>query len=300
MRFFKLFPLALIAATGFFFLFQLSNLFSPVSKNKSIPLGEWHHKPENSKSFVFIIFSRNNQKYCEKNLQSIFEQTYPHYRIIYISDGSTDGTIEKVDTFASMQNEKEKFTFIHNDTPLGKVESWYRAIHLCSNEEIVILLDGHDWLSHDQVLQWLNSCYDNSQIWMTYGSACEYPSYKRTKARREIPQATHKCHGYRGLSKKKFLLSHLKTGYAGLFKKIKLEDLQMNGEFFPAAAEEAFMLPVIEMAKEHAHFIRDILCIFNWKEAANTDLCFDLKHCKQYICNLSPYSPIENQRDFLK
>lgn len=301
MRFFKLFPLILLVAAGFLFLFQLSDLLSPSKTSKAIPIGEWCYKPENCKSFVFIIFSRNNEKYCEKNIQSIFEQTYSNYRIIYINDGSTDGTLQKVDALISLQNKKEKCTLISNTTSLGKVANWHRAIHLCSDEEIVVLLDGHDWLSHDQVLLWLNSCYDDSRVWMTYGSACEFPSYKRPKTRREIPQRVHKRHSYRALSKKIFLISHLKTAYAGLLKKIKLEDLQMNGEFLPAAAEEAFMLPAIEMAKEHAHFIRDILCIFNRKEVAYDDLRPDLlQHCKQYICSLSPYSPIESERDFLR
>lgn len=299
MKFFKRIPLVLIAIAGFFFLFNLRDLFPSRAKNKPIPLGEWHYIPKEHKSFVIIIPSHNNAKYCEKNLISVLEQTYPNYRVIYIDDASSDQTLEKVKTLVTTAKKNERFTFLHNATTLGATTNFYRAIHLCSDEEIVVMLDGDDWLSHDKVLEWLNCCYDNPSVWMTYGSACEYPSYKRTKARHEIPSATHKSHNYRKLSSNLFLLSHLKTAYAGLFKRIKLQDLQMNNQFFPTSAEEAFMLPAIEMAKEHAYYIRDILYISNRETPLSDDKIHaaSKQTCKSYILNLPSYSPIKNWRD---
>ena len=45
--------------------------------------------------FVFIIPSYNNEKWIEKNVMSVLNQTYENWKMIYINDNSTDKTGEK-------------------------------------------------------------------------------------------------------------------------------------------------------------------------------------------------------------
>ena len=52
-------------------------------------------------NFVFIIPSYNNEKYYKKNLDSVINQTYKNWRIIYIDDASTDNTFELVKKYRS-------------------------------------------------------------------------------------------------------------------------------------------------------------------------------------------------------
>jgi hypothetical protein len=48
---------------------------------------------------------------------------------------------------------------IRNPVRVGALENLYRCIHTCDDQEIVILLDGDDWLAHPRVLQTLNAVY---------------------------------------------------------------------------------------------------------------------------------------------
>ena len=48
---------------------------------------------ENTK-FVFIIPSFNNEKWIENNLNSIINQKYNNWNVIYINDNSNDKTQE--------------------------------------------------------------------------------------------------------------------------------------------------------------------------------------------------------------
>src|SRR6185295_19211173 len=50
------------------------------------------------KPFALIVYAYKNGKICERTLKSIFEQEYDRFRVIFIDDGSKDGTFEKVQT----------------------------------------------------------------------------------------------------------------------------------------------------------------------------------------------------------
>ena len=54
---------------------------------------------EANKRFAVIIPSRNNSRWCERNLEALRAQTYDNWHAIYINDASTDDTREKVEQF---------------------------------------------------------------------------------------------------------------------------------------------------------------------------------------------------------
>jgi hypothetical protein len=60
-----------------------------------------------------------------------------------------------------------------------------------------------------------------------------------------------------------WVTSHLRTFYAGLFKRIKLSDLLYDGNFIPCSADFAMMYPMLEMAAERSKFIPDVLYVYN-------------------------------------
>ncbi len=266
-------------------------------KNKT-PLLAKAKEVEPKRSFVVVVASWNNAKYYEKNLRSIFEQDYPHYRVIYIDDASTDETAKQVTQWLDLHGNKERVELICNAKNQGPLANFYRGIHLCKDEEIVVFLDGDDWFAHDRVLTFLNRAYEDPDIWMTYGNYLCYPSYLKGNSK-AIPDKVHKDHSYRKASEKIFTLSHLKTGYAGLFKKINLADLTKDEKFFSAAGDQAIMLPAIEMAKTHARFIRDVLYIYNRDNPTNEDKT-DLGRQQLYrrhVLSLPQYQPISSWRD---
>ena len=162
----------------------------------------------------------------------------------------------------------------------------------------MVLLDGDDWFAHNQVLKELNRYYNDPNVWLTYGQYVTYPKYELGISREPIFRAYLKYANLRivgPFSKSTdWFFSHLRTFYAGLFKKIKKEDLLYKGEFFPSAWDFAILFPMVEMAREHAVFIPQILYVYNRETPLNDDKlrAQEQKDLNQYIRALPQYGRI--------
>lgn len=218
------------------------------------------HKP-----LVIIVPSYNNAEWVEKNLSSIFTQKYDNYRVIYIDDASTDGTLQKVGECIAIYQAGHRIEVIHNTANQGACANTCQALQSCSEEEIAVILDGDDWFAHDRVLQRLNEVYADPTVWLTYGSYIEYPTYGYTVANfsQALPKEVIQRNAVRAYSRKHWCLSHLRTFYVHLFKKLNAQDLQWNGAYFDASSDVALMVPMVEMAGAHAKYLDEVLYIYN-------------------------------------
>lgn len=212
------------------------------------------------KKFVIVTASYNNRAIAVRNLTSIFQQNYPHWRLIYINDCSTDGTKDMVLRMVNHFNVKERVTLITNKERKGHLYNQYHAIHSCSDDEIILIVDGDDWLAHNDVLSYLNNIYQDENIWMTYG---QFRLFKRNRVGmcRPVEPETIQKGSYRKDSP--WIFSHLRTFYAGLFKSIKKADLMHEGIFLPMSADVAMMFPMLEMSGGKFKCITDVLYIYN-------------------------------------
>jgi glycosyltransferase involved in cell wall biosynthesis len=219
------------------------------------------------KPIVVIIPSYNNSKYYEWNLRSIFNQKYDNFRVIYINDASTDDTYEKVQSFVQKSPHHIKVTLINNPTNQGTLATLYNAIHTCSDDEIIIPVEGSDALAHDGVLDTINRVYSSGDVWMTYGNYLDYPSYAQSpKICQEIALRVLYRNAHRSAP---WVTSHLRTYYAGLFKKIKLQDFLYKGNFLPQETDRCIMIPLLEMSGPHVHFIKETLYLYNRQTPCN-------------------------------
>lgn len=209
---------------------------------------------------IVVIPSYNNQEWCERNVLSALEQNYNNYHIVYINDSSTDATGQLVHTVASRHPHRAKITIINNQKRQGALANLYHIIHTCPDNAIIVTLDGDDWFPHSQVLQRINGEYADPATWMTYGSYLSWPDNKRDSWIHKIPDTVIANKTYRQYQ---WVTTHLRTFYARLFKMIHKEDLLYEGEFFPMTWDLAFMFPMLEIARHHAHYIDDILYVYN-------------------------------------
>jgi len=117
--------------------------------------------------------------------------------------------------------------------------------------EIVVWLDGDDWLADDHALEHVASIYSTDpDVWLTYGS------YVHADGRRGIC-APYESTAYRV---EPWKASHLRTFRAGLFQRIKPENLR-----FDLAVDQAVMLPMLEMAgAARVKFVPRVLAIYNY------------------------------------
>lgn len=196
--------------------------------------------------FVIITPSYNNSDWVEYNIASILNQTYENWRVIYINDCSTDDTLNKV---RNIVGNNSKFTIIDNDINRGATFNYFENLESIDDTDIVIHLDGDDWLVDENVLSNLNNFYNKYGFWMTYGGmvAWDGNSYKPAN-----PQNTHYSdfvHKHKLYRRDAWRASHLRTYKSFLLKSLDksvLKDLE-NSEYYWHAADLAFQYPLMEM-----------------------------------------------------
>ncbi|MFC1842069.1 glycosyltransferase family 2 protein [Candidatus Dependentiae bacterium] len=239
------------------------------------------------KKIVIVIPSYNNIKWLTQCLGSVKAQCYNNFEVIYINDCSTDRTKHLTKKYIKHYDLENKFKLISNEKRVGALANLYKAIHSCQNEDIIVLLDGDDWLAHPFVLKIINSVYQDPNVWLTYGQFMSIPECTRGFCR-EFSDNIILNNYFR---KTHFPVSHLRTFYAGLFKLIKFKDLIYEGDFYQMTWDKAIMLPMIEMARERHKYIEDVLYHYNNSNPLNDHkvdqkLQMDLHH---QILSKKPY-----------
>jgi glycosyltransferase involved in cell wall biosynthesis len=147
----------------------------------------------NTIRFCFIVSSYNSSKFIHKNLDSIRSQSYDNYRILYVNDCSTDDTKQVLETYR-FDYEYERLQIHHNDERLWPARCRYNAYMKCKDDEILIFLDGDDWLITHKCLSILYSKYINKNLFATFGSMNGEPfqyshwkPFSRTKTKPYFP-----------------------------------------------------------------------------------------------------------------
>lgn len=215
---------------------------------------------DQDKHFKIITASYNNSEWYQKNLMSLFVQTYPNWHLVYIDDCSTDGTGSLVEQFITDHQMEKKVTLVKNPTRQGHLANQYQAIHACDEQDIIVILDGDDWLAHDGVLSYLNTLYKETDVWLTYG---QFWYWKRNKKGICKPLPLEILQQGKVRSHKPFMTSHIRTFYAGLYQLIDSNDLMYAGNLLPMCVDVATMMPMIEMAGTRVKYIDEILYIYN-------------------------------------
>lgn len=239
------------------------------------------------KPIVVVIPSYNNAAWYKRNLDSVCSQHYDNYRIIYIDDCSTDGTGKLVQAYIDEHTLHDKVTLICNETNCGAMFNHYRAVWMCQDHEIIVHIDGDDWLKHDDVLERINQTYQDPQVWMTYGQFERYPDGARGYCR-PLPAAVVQRNMFREYD---WLTSHLRTFYAGLFKQIALKDFLYGSDYFRCTCDMAMFFPLLELAGYHVRCIDEILYVYNEQTTLNdykVNLLSQL-HCDKVIRSRPKY-----------
>lgn len=250
--------------------------------------------PECKKSMVVCVPSYNNEEFYKKNLDSIFSQNYEDFRVIYIDDASTDNTWELVCSYVKEHGLEDKITLIHNEVNLGPMANWFRMITSCEDHEVIISVDGDDWLANTEVLNRVNQAYQDERVWVTYGTYEQFPSkHSGTSMPVKTSELKSGKHRSRG-----FIWAHLRTFYAGLFKKVPPARFKDDsGNFFTQAVDVAIMVSVVDLAREHAFFMPDVLYIYNIDNPLNEHKVKDRKDCPSgLVFSRKPLKQLKNWR----
>ena len=246
-------------------------------------------------SFTILIPSYNVEKWASKNVLSAINQEYKNYKIFYIDDSSTDKTAELVQNHLKQTMNNSQYKFVKNSFNKGKMENVVESVNdsFIPDEDIVIILDGDDWLANEHVLSKLNSLYGNdNNVWMTAGS------YVESTTNRVITPKIHSDYWIGNLRKKSWQASHLVSFRKKLFKKIKRKHfMKKTGEYFSTTSDQAMVWPMLEMAgKENFKVVEDVLYVYNRENPLSDDRAFriDQLQTENLIRNMIPYEKLQD------
>ena len=201
-------------------------------------------------SFVFIIPSYNNAKYYKKNLDSVFKQNYPFFRIIYTDDASTDDTYNLVKKYIIDEGFQHKATLLKNDVNMKQSYSRYIMYKMCQDDEICCMLDGDDWLFDENVLTKLNNLYKTHNLLISYG---QFYYYQNDKNQSLSGVKSYSIDTTKRLYYRKHpdivVAQHLRTCSAKLLKTIPIDYIKFNGKFLECCSDVAEMLWVLERSE---------------------------------------------------
>ena len=121
------------------------------------------------KSIKIIVPVYNCEKWISNTITSIKLQTYEDFECCIINDMSTDNTVDVIRDSIGLDR---RFKFIDNTEKKYALKNIYDGIKFISSndEDILITVDGDDWLADNQVLKTVNNVYESTACLMTYGN----------------------------------------------------------------------------------------------------------------------------------
>lgn len=242
--------------------------------------------------FIVVVAMYNMAPWIETNIESIRRQNYPDFRCLVGDDLSTDDSLDAArsacagdDRFQVVAHSRKKYSMgnIHSLIELARPD----------NEDVIVLVDGDDYLAHDSVLQTVADIYRRHSCWMTYGSYSA-PGKPREPVCRPYPQRVVARGRFRSVN---WRASHLKTFKYGLWKHIPADAFRVtraevrsalrralltgrwrtyrywrdigaselndpSGQYAKRCSDRILTTPMLELACCRSRFIPDILYIY--------------------------------------
>lgn len=102
--------------------------------------------------FSIIIPNYNNEKYIEKCINSVLNQTYKNFEIIFVDDMSSDNSYEIIRELKDNSNYWQQIKIIRNASK--RYNGGSRNVGLTkATGDYILFIDSDDWLKNDEVLK---------------------------------------------------------------------------------------------------------------------------------------------------
>ncbi|HMN17959.1 MAG TPA: glycosyltransferase family A protein [Ignavibacteriaceae bacterium] len=111
-----------------------------------------------------IIPGYNCEKFIEQTINSVLNQTYQNFEIIFVDDGSTDKTIKLVEKLAQDDTRIKIFALQHAGRPSVPRNFGVEK----SSGEFIAFLDADDLWTKEKLKYQLNYLLNNTQISLVY------------------------------------------------------------------------------------------------------------------------------------
>ena len=233
---------------------------------------------EEDNRFIVVVPFYNGD-YLNQCLGSLSAQSYTNWKCVVVDDHSPSGLPHDVQELIENDN---RFTVIRNDKREYALRSRELGVEALNpdDEDVIVHLDGDDWLADEKALATVNENYSDGDVWLTYGN-CQrlvdgqyspmpmyalsneivteaYGLHRPFQAYPEevVQKADFRFYPWCGL--------HLRTFKYKLLRRIDRGDfLDDKGNYFRFATDMAVMIPMLEMAQDRIRYIPEVLYIYN-------------------------------------
>lgn len=237
---------------------------------------------------VILTGFYNAENYIERCLGSIMGQSYKDFTCYITHDLSTDKSVSLV---KEMIKDDNRFILIDdNEKKLYQAGNFDKVIRYNSNildNEVLIEVDGDDYLPDSNVFSRINELYKDDNVWIANGSF---------RYHQGAIGFSSKQTNFDNLRSTNFTASHIRTWRAFLWRSIKEEDLKdENGDYWQWSGDLCFMYPMLEMSgEEHYRFMNEVNYVYNAENPINehkVDMSMVTNHAIR-IRNKTPYKKL--------
>lgn len=240
--------------------------------------------------FRIVVVGWNVEKYIIKCINSIIEQDFKNWTLCAVLDPSNDNTFEVVKIFSD-----DRIKIIYNENQQYALLNIIKSIKEQNpeDEDIIVTVDGDDWLYSAQTLSIVDRYYNNNpELIVTHGSWVPYPNSHAITNNSPYTLSDFK----NNIRKVAWRASHLRTFKYKAWKRIKDNDFRDHeGKYYRSAWDLAIMWPILEMATfNRTKFISEPLYVYN-QENPYGDTFMRLQEQMRYtdyIARMKPYDPI--------
>ena len=260
--------------TGNFLSVEEYRKVSRINNKVSRVFGRTSHMPaiKEYKSFnaekriVVVSPFWNAENYIQKNILSVAQQEYNNYIHILIDDASTDNSYQVAkDTISSLPDYlQKKFRLIQNKDNAGAIANQMIGVSQCTPDDIVILLDGDDWLvNNNTIFHYYNDLYDQGYEF-TYGSMWSVVD-NIPLISQEYPQTVKQNRSYREHHFNwKIPYTHLRTCLAKYFFMLDTDKFKVGGKWMKSGHDNPLFYELIEKIEpEKIYCNQEIVCNYN-------------------------------------
>ncbi len=198
------------------------------------------------------------EDYIGRCIASVRSQTYRHWRAHVTIDRAGDSTFERA---LAARGGDERISITRNPERLFQMANIAGAIGRSGAEpgDIIVLLDGDDWLIDREAFALIDRTYAESDCWVTYGS---WVSNRSDRPGLWPPYAP----GTTDFRSEPWLATAVRTWKRWLFDLIDPADFRdARGNYLRSADDLACMFPLLEMAtRARTRHIERPLMLYNF------------------------------------
>tara|TARA_Y100000310_G_scaffold108182_1_gene106624 strand:- start:2154 stop:2900 length:747 start_codon:yes stop_codon:yes gene_type:complete len=244
--------------------------------------------------YVFSA-SYNSNVFARACIESVANQTVKVDNHYYIDDGSIDNTRNELQQY--LDNPRVALTIRLNNSRKYKLRNLYDFVQTLSDEDIVCVLDGDDWLASPEVMMKVQDEYSDPSVDYVYTN-WKYSHDESLGISDHIPDA--EWSPYKG----RWITSALSSFRVQAFKSVPIENFfRWDGMWFTMACDQAYVLPILWQLRERdgdyraVRFIDEPLYVYQFLQNPNKQRHGEENHVRAFDADRS--SKFLRQRGYI-